>query len=358
MNKVLFFLLLCHHLLLQPEVLSAATLPAIYVFGDSTVDVGNNNYLPDDAPKANFPPYGIDYQGQNSTGRFCNGFLGVDFIAKTMGLAASPPPFLSLSKAKQTPRRGVNFASAGSGILPTTGNDVIAMSTQIRDFEGVAADLTLGTRTNNKKRVSASLNESLFFFSVGSNDLFAFAATLIPGNDTRVDEIVTPIIDEFKNQLKMLYGMGARKFAVAGTGLLGCIPAIRVLDPSYECNVDLNDLSMHFKNATEALLEDLRISLHGFEYSFADAYEMSIRIDADLQEYGFTEPRVACCGSGRRNAEDQCLRNTTYCRNRNQYLFWDINHPTQALYKVIARLWLFGPPELAYPVNLQRLLQS
>lgn len=77
------------------------------------------------------------------------------------------------------------------------------MSGQIRDFEGVAADLTNRTR-NNKKCVSAPLSESLFFFSVGSNDLFAFAKTLIPGNDTRVDEIVAPIIDEFKNQLQVL----------------------------------------------------------------------------------------------------------------------------------------------------------
>ncbi|XP_074576020.1 GDSL esterase/lipase At5g55050-like [Curcuma longa] len=357
MNKVVFFFLLCHHLLLRPETLSATTLPAIFVFGDSTIDVGNNNFLPDNAPKANFPPYGVDYPGQKSTGRFCNGFLGIDFIAKAMGLAASPPSFLSLSNAKQTPRRGVNFASAGSGILPTTGNGVIVMSAQIRYFEGVAAGLRLGTRTH-KKGVSAPLSESLFFFSVGSNDLFAFAATLIPGNDTRVAEIVAPIIDKFKTQLQMLYHMGARKFAVAGTGLLGCIPAIRVLDPSYECNVNLNHLSMHFKNATEALLEELRISLRGFEYSFADAYEMGIQIDADLQEYGFTEPRAACCGSGRLNAEGRCTPNATYCRNRNQYLFWDMNHPTQALYKVIAQLWLFGPPEFAYPVNLQSLLQS
>lgn len=84
----------------------------------------------------------------------------------------------------------------------------------------------------------------------------------------------------------MLYSLGARKFAVASTGLLGCIPAIRAMNPSNECNVDLNDLSMHFKNATKKLLEELYSSSHDFEYSFADAYEMDIRIEADLREYG------------------------------------------------------------------------
>lgn len=60
------------------------------------------------------------------------------------------------------------------------------------------------------------------------------------------------------------------------------------MNPSNGCNVDLNDLSMHFKNATKKLLEELYTSLHGFEYSFADAYEMDIRIDADLRELGDT----------------------------------------------------------------------
>lgn len=45
----------------------ALTPPALFVYGDSLVDVGNNNYLPDPAPKANFPFHGIDYPGSIST---------------------------------------------------------------------------------------------------------------------------------------------------------------------------------------------------------------------------------------------------------------------------------------------------
>lgn len=36
-------------------------IPAIYVFGDSLVDSGNNNYLPIQS-NAKFPPYGIDFE--------------------------------------------------------------------------------------------------------------------------------------------------------------------------------------------------------------------------------------------------------------------------------------------------------
>ena len=55
---------------------------AMYVFGDSTLDVGNNNYLPGaDVPRANKPYYGVDFPGF-PTGRFSNGGNTADFVGK------------------------------------------------------------------------------------------------------------------------------------------------------------------------------------------------------------------------------------------------------------------------------------
>lgn len=52
--------------------------PAIFVFGDSLMDDGNNNYL-NSLAKANYLPYGIDFfEGPN--GRFCNGKTIIDFL--------------------------------------------------------------------------------------------------------------------------------------------------------------------------------------------------------------------------------------------------------------------------------------
>jgi hypothetical protein len=50
----------------------AAPAPALYMFGDSQLDVGNNNYVLTRAPsprpqpvfKANHPRYGVDYPGE------------------------------------------------------------------------------------------------------------------------------------------------------------------------------------------------------------------------------------------------------------------------------------------------------
>jgi len=58
---------------------AASPVPAIYVFGDSLADVGNNNHLVT-LLKADFPHNGIDYPGKKATGRFSNGKNSVDFL--------------------------------------------------------------------------------------------------------------------------------------------------------------------------------------------------------------------------------------------------------------------------------------
>lgn len=58
---------------------SVKKVSALYVFGDFTVDPGNNNFL-NTAFTSNFPPYGIDLPNHVPTGRFTNGKLGTDFL--------------------------------------------------------------------------------------------------------------------------------------------------------------------------------------------------------------------------------------------------------------------------------------
>ena len=60
----------------------AQMVPAIYVFGDSLVDVGNNNYLKLSLAKADLPHYGIDFPNQKANGRFTNGMNAADFLGK------------------------------------------------------------------------------------------------------------------------------------------------------------------------------------------------------------------------------------------------------------------------------------
>lgn len=58
---------------------------AFFVFGDSLVDNGNNNYLATTARADNYP-YGIDYPTHRATGRFSNGFNIPDLISMSLFL--------------------------------------------------------------------------------------------------------------------------------------------------------------------------------------------------------------------------------------------------------------------------------
>ncbi|GAB4828009.1 GDSL esterase/lipase 7 [Ancistrocladus abbreviatus] len=60
--------------------------PAMFIFGDSLIDNGNNNYMLT-AARANYLPYGIDSGGP--TGRFCNGLTVVDYGATTTSTTIS-----------------------------------------------------------------------------------------------------------------------------------------------------------------------------------------------------------------------------------------------------------------------------
>lgn len=59
----------------------ASEVPAMFVFGDSIVDTGNNNFI-NSIAKANYYPYGCDSVSRFPTGRFCNGKTVVDFMGK------------------------------------------------------------------------------------------------------------------------------------------------------------------------------------------------------------------------------------------------------------------------------------
>lgn len=67
------------------KIVCQAEARAFFVFGDSLVDNGNNNYLATTA-RADAPPYGIDYPTHRPTGRFSNGLNIPDIISSVWKL--------------------------------------------------------------------------------------------------------------------------------------------------------------------------------------------------------------------------------------------------------------------------------
>ncbi|KAH7513649.1 hypothetical protein FEM48_Zijuj11G0003300 [Ziziphus jujuba var. spinosa] len=97
-----------------------------YVFGDSLVDAGNNDYI-FTLSKANSPPYGIDFKpsGGRPTGRFTNGRTISDIVGQALGAKSFPPPYLAPNTQSDALHRGINYASGASGILDETGKFIV-----------------------------------------------------------------------------------------------------------------------------------------------------------------------------------------------------------------------------------------
>ncbi|KAL2894641.1 hypothetical protein RDABS01_010550 [Bienertia sinuspersici] len=95
----------------------------MFIFGSSVVDNGNSNNIVGTLAKANYLPYGIDF-GTAPKGRFSNGKNLADFNSDYLDLPLIPA-FNDLQTKGNAILHGVNFASAGSGILDETGLIVV-----------------------------------------------------------------------------------------------------------------------------------------------------------------------------------------------------------------------------------------
>ncbi|CAL9241693.1 unnamed protein product [Arabidopsis halleri] len=142
------------------------SVSAILVFGDSTVDPGNNNYI-DTIFKCNFPPYGLDFKNKIPTGRFCNGRLVTDFIASYIGVKENVPPYLDPNLGVNELISGVSFASAGSGYDPLTPTINYYIPTQLEYFREYKKKLE---NKMGKQKMEKHIAEALFCVSAGTND--------------------------------------------------------------------------------------------------------------------------------------------------------------------------------------------
>jgi hypothetical protein len=106
-------------------VAAAGKVPAVIVFGDSSVDTGNNNFIPTIA-RSNFWPYGRDYADGLPTGRFSNGRLATDFISEAFGLPPCIPAYLDTNLTIDQLASGVSFASAATGLDNATAGVLVS----------------------------------------------------------------------------------------------------------------------------------------------------------------------------------------------------------------------------------------
>lgn len=316
---------------------------ALFIFGDSFLDAGNNNYINTTSlDQANFLPYGETYF-KFPTGRFSDGRLISDFIAEYVNIPLVPP-FLQPDNNQYY--NGVNFASGGAGALVETfQGSVIPFKTQARNFKKVTTWLRHKLGSSDSKTL---LSNAVYMFSIGSND---YLSPFLTNSDVLKyyshKEYVAMVIGNFTSTIKEIHKRGAKKFVILNLPPLGCLPGTRIIQSQGKgsCLEELSSLaSIHNQALYEVLLE-LEKQLRGFKFSLYDFNSDLTHMINHPLKYGFKDGKSACCGSGPFRGEYSCggkrgEKHFELCDKPNESLFWDSYHLTESAYKQLAaQMW-------------------
>ncbi|XP_050227127.1 GDSL esterase/lipase At4g16230-like [Mercurialis annua] len=281
------------------------------------------------------------------------------------GFKKSPPAFLDLLNHtsidfKKKVQRGVNFASAGSGILDHTGfkawNEVVPMTKQIQQFATVIGNITAAKGAGHTAKI---LSKALYIFCFGSNEFFDYMRNK---STTPKPLLLATVQSAYSDHLKALYKMGGRKFAVLGVPPIGCCPYARSINKKNGggdvCMPLLNEFAQAFHTTTLTLFQHLTSELPNLKYSIGNVYNMTMDLFDNYSRFGFKEIKKACCGSGGDyNGDYGCYEpiKPNLCRNRSEYLFWDLYHPSQAASQLLADTLYSGDALYMTPMNFSQL---
>ncbi|KAL5711717.1 GDSL esterase/lipase ltl1 [Ranunculus cassubicifolius] len=332
---------------------------AFFVFGDSLVDNGNNNYLATTARADNYP-YGIDYPTHRATGRFSNGFNIPDLISEALGEPATLP-YLSPELQGTNLLVGANFASAGIGILNDTGVqfvNIIRISRQLQYFQQYQQRVSglIGI-----EQTRSLVNQALVLITLGGND-FVNNYYLVPfsarSRQFALPDYVQYIISEYRKILLRLYELGARRVLVTGTGPIGCVPAeLAQRSTNGGCSIELQRAAGLFNPQLVDIINSLNAQVGQTVFIAANANEMHLNFITNPQQYGFVTSKIACCGQGPYNGIGLCTPASNLCPNRNIYAFWDPFHPSERANRIIVNQILTGSSDLMHPMNLSTIIE-
>ncbi|XP_038703637.1 GDSL esterase/lipase At2g42990-like [Tripterygium wilfordii] len=313
-------------------------VPAIIVFGDSSVDAGNNNVI-STLLKSNFRPYGRDFEGGRPTGRFSNGRIPPDFIAEAFGVKPNVPAYLDPNYGISDFATGVCFASAGTGYDNATSDvlNVIPLWRELEYYKDYQAKLKAYVGDKKAKEI---LTEALYLMSLGTNDFLENYYTF----PTRRSQFSVKQYGDFligiaRSFITDVYKLGARKISLTGLPPMGCLPLERSTNFMHHsgCLEKYNNVALDFNGKLGAMVAQLNKELPGLNMVFANAYEILDNIIRQPSSFGFQVAGVACCATGTFEMSYLCNQENPFtCMDANKYVFWDAFHPTERTNQIVS----------------------
>ncbi|KAH1196243.1 GDSL esterase/lipase 5 [Glycine max] len=167
---------------------------ALFVFGDSIFDVGNNNYINTTADiHANFFPYGETFF-KYPTGRFSDGRVIPDFI--------------------------------GAGALVETHQGlVIDLKTQLSYFKKVSKVLR---QDLGDAETTTLLAKAVYLISIGGND-YEISLSENSSSTHTTEKYIDMVVGNLTTVIKGIHKTGGRKFGVFNLPAVGCVPFVKAL---------------------------------------------------------------------------------------------------------------------------------
>ena len=293
----------------------------LYVFGDSLSDSGNDyiytkrlfqpqidiGVLPPDFPAV---PPSVSPHKTYFKGRFSNGPVAVEYLCKFLEICDKPSMKPSEGVVNFVGEKNLDFGYGGSesgvsnltpGGFPVPGALGQAHSF-IQAYQAVCKQIPCN---------------ALYVVWTGANDYLLEPVT------PPISQVVGNIIQS----MEALYSAGARKFLVPNLPDLGSVPIMQIFPVGS---------SAGFTYLTEAHNSALDQALIAFRQAHGSATVVGVDI------FNLFVPLTTSLNPGIGPGGDCLLGNIYLCGDVDNfdslnYLYWDIEHPTTAVHRLIAK---------------------
>ncbi|XP_010692505.2 GDSL esterase/lipase EXL3 [Beta vulgaris subsp. vulgaris] len=312
------------------------TVPAILGFGDSIIDPGNNNNIKT-IIKCNFPPYGQDFMGGISTGRFSNGRIPTDFLAEEFSIKEYLPAYLDTNLSPQDLLTGVSFASGAAGFDPLTSQvaSVISLSEQLEYFKEYTEKVK---QLVGEEKTNFILTNSIYFIVAGSDDIAnTYFGTPFRRLHYDVESYTDLMVESASSFVQELYKLGARRMGLFSAPPIGCVPSQRTIGGGIvrECAEHYNQAAQLYNSKLSIKLDSLAHKLPHTKVVYIDIYSPLLDLIQNPDKYGLEEVVKGCCGTGLLEVSVLCNKLDSVCPDDSKYLFWDSYHPTERGYQLL-----------------------
>lgn len=310
MNKLTYLILLFASLVIpQAASAQAPRFDAMYVFGDSLSDTGNDLILTKLIGLRPAIPPSLSPNRTYFQGRFSNGPVAFEYLWRSINQSATASVKPSLAFARPTQKGAISYAFGGatSGEFATTpgGFTVPGLLSQVEAFRfGL-----LGRRP---------MQRALYAMWAGSNDY----AAPIPASPAVV-------VSNIKRSIQRLYSLGGRQFIVLNMPNLGLIPLARAQQ--------VGPLFTQLSQAHNALLAQAIAelsALQGIRITPIDVFSL------EQGTVAFTITDVPALEYLVRGSSSCLLLNPATCPDVEfglalPFFYWDVEHPTTLIHSIL-----------------------